>query len=79
MPPRARAHVREGQKRNKNDISLTLTTPFANFYTHNETLNRAYIAVKQFFRLTKDFYCRITFYERNVLTKQLLQYLALVD
>lgn len=79
MRLRARANVREGQKRNKNDNSLTLTTRFASFYTHNETLNRAYIAVKQLFRLTKDFYCRLTFDERNVLTKQLLQYLALVD
>lgn len=76
MPFIARAHVREGQKRNKNDTSLTLTTRFANFYTHNETLNRASIAIT---RLIKDFYCRITFVERNVLTKQLLQYLALVD
>ena len=79
MPPRARAHVREGQKRHKNDNSLTLTTRFANFYTHNETLNRAYIAVKQLFHLTKDFYCRITFDERHVLTEQLLQCQALVD
>ena len=76
---RAQAHVREGQKRKETHNSLTLTTRLANFYTHNETLNRAYIIVKQFFRLTKDFYCLITFDERNVLPKQLLQYLALVE
>lgn len=78
MGPMARAHVREGQKRNKNDNSLTLTTRFANLYDHNETLNRAYIAVKQLFHLTKDFTAELPS-TRDVLTEQLLQCQALVD
>ena len=54
------------------DNSLTLTTCFAGFSAQNETSNIAYCSLKEFFRLTKDFYCWITFDVGNVLTKQLL-------